>query len=92
MFYVSIAAMLSVFVGTVLILDYLTENPWLFVGYFFVSGTLVLGMILLAMYDMLRLKSDQAMSERMELMGLLSEIEKAAAEETEPLNQEKEAN
>ena len=82
MFFVSIAAMLSVFFGGVVIIDFLVENPWLFIIYWFVSGTLVLSMILLAMYDMLRLKSDQAMTERSELLGLLAEIEKAAAEES----------
>jgi hypothetical protein len=40
-------------------------------------------MILLALYDMLRVKADQAISERVELMELLSEIEKAAAEDAE---------
>ena len=81
MFFVSIAAMLAVFVGGVLIIDFLVENPWLFVIYWFLAGTLVLSMILLALYDMLRVKGDQAMSERAELMDLLAEIEKAAAAE-----------
>ena len=86
MFIVSIAAMFSVFLGCVVLMDFLMEHPWLFVIYWFVSGTLVLGMILLALYDMLRVKADQASSERNELMGLLAEIEKAAAEEAETKN------
>ena len=81
MFVVSIAAMLSVFLGGVVLMDFLMEHPWLFVIYWFVSGTLVLAMILLALYDMLRVKADQATNERNELLGLLAEIEKAAAEE-----------
>ena len=89
MFFVSIAAMLSVFVGCVLIDGFLLENPWLFIIYWFVSGTLVLSMILLALYDMLRVKSDQKMSERAELLGLLAEIEKAAAEEAAAEDAEK---
>lgn len=83
MFVVAIAAMLAVFLGGVVLMDFLMEHPWLFVIYWFVSGTLVLGMILLALYDMLRVKADQAANERKELMGLLAEIEKAAAEEAE---------
>ena len=82
MFFVSIAAMLAVFVGGVLIIDFLVENLWIFVIYWFVAGSLVLSMILLALYDMLRVKSDQATSERAELMDLLAEIEKDATEES----------
>ncbi len=81
MFFVSIAAMLAVFAGGFPLMGFLLGTPWLFVIYWFVSGTLVLGMILLALYDMLRLKGDQANSERAELMELLAEIEKAATEE-----------
>jgi len=81
MFFVSLAAMLSVFFGGVVIIDALVQSPWLFIGYWFVSGTLVLGMVLLALYDILRLKGDQALTERDELIDLLKEVEKAAAEE-----------
>ena len=91
MFFVSIAAMLAVFAGGFLFMDFLLAHPWLFVIYWFVSGTLVLGMILLSLYDMLRLKGDQASSEREELMGLLAEIEKAAAEEAESKLKDKES-
>ncbi|MGI9242434.1 MAG: hypothetical protein ACR2RV_16670 [Verrucomicrobiales bacterium] len=91
MFFVSIAAMLAVFAGGFLFMDFLLAHPWLFVIYWFVSGTLVLGMILLSLYDMLRLKGDQASSEREELMGLLAEIEKAAAEEAESKQGDKES-
>lgn len=91
MFFVSIAAMLSVFLGGVLLLDFLVNHPWLFVVYWFVSGTLVLSMILLALYDMLRVKSDQALGERAELIKLLAEIERVAAEEKQQQEAEKEA-
>lgn len=83
MFFVSIAAMFAVFLGIVVLMDFLMEHPWLFIFYWFVSGTLVIGMILLALYDMLRVRADQAATERNELIGLLAEIEKAAAEEAE---------
>ena len=79
MFIVSLGAMLSVFFGGVVIIDFLVENPWLFITYWFVSGTLVLGMILLALYDVLRLKNDQALAERAELIDLLQEVERVAA-------------
>ncbi len=59
MFFVSIAAMLSVFAGGVVIVDSLMEHPWLFIAYWLLSGTLVVGMLLLAMYDILRLKADK---------------------------------
>ena len=81
MFVVSMAAMFSVFLGGVVLMDFLMENPWLFIFYWFVSGTLVLGMILLALYDMLRVKADEATNERNELVKLMADIEKAAAEE-----------
>ena len=89
MFFVSIAAMLSVFLGGVVLMDFLIEHPWLFVIYWFVSGTLVLAMILLALYDMLRVRADQAATEREELIGLLAEIERAAAEEAEARGEKK---
>ncbi|MFT4549602.1 MAG: hypothetical protein ACI8XO_002075 [Verrucomicrobiales bacterium] len=81
MFVVSIGAMLSVFIGGVLISDFLMEHPWMFLIYWFVSGTLLLGMIMLALYDMLRLRMDQAAHQRSELMGMLEEIKQTAAED-----------
>jgi len=90
MFYVSVAAMLAVFAGGVLLPEFLVEHPWLFVGYWFVSVTLGMSMILLALYDMLRVKADQAQGERAELMELLAEIERVAAAEAEERERERE--
>ena len=56
MFAVSILVMLLTFTGVVLLEDFLSEHLWLFAGYWFVTTGLVVFLLLLAFYDMLRVR------------------------------------
>jgi hypothetical protein len=76
MFFVSLATMGLAFCGMVILDDFLTEEVWLFLGYWTVTGLLVLLMLLLALYDMLRIRRHQSARELRELADVLKEVEK----------------
>ena len=54
----SLFVMLLTFAGVVLLEDFLSEHVWLFAGYWFVTSGLVVFLLLLAIYDMLRVRSE----------------------------------
>lgn len=82
MFVVSLAAMLMAFAGMVLLDGFLTEHPLLFAVYWLVASALVFLMMLLAIYDVMMLRSDQSARVNQELSRILNEVEKVKGEET----------
>jgi hypothetical protein len=65
MFYVMLAAMLMLFVGTVFIPDaWARQNVWLFIGYWLVCAWLTLTGLLLAAFDILLINAASRVRKR----------------------------
>ena len=80
MFWVMLAAMIMLFVGTVFISDqWMRLNPWLAIGYWAVCGWLTLTGMLLAIMDMLVIRAIHRIARR----RIESEMLKKSTEEEE---------
>ncbi len=76
MFIVSLLAMGMAFIGMVLLDGFLTERVWLFLAYWLLCAALVVLMLLLAVYDMARVRVEVSGDAVRKLGEVFRELEK----------------
>jgi hypothetical protein len=81
MFGVSLTAMFLVFIGMTLLDEFLTDHVLLLLIYWLIAGATVVLMLLLALYDMMMVRSEQAGNEVAELARIVKEVERLKAEQ-----------
>lgn len=75
MFYALTGTMISVFLGFTVLDEFLAKHPLIFAIYWLYSATLVIFMLLLAVYDLAAVKRELDIRARQELKETLKEIE-----------------
>lgn len=84
MFIVSLLAMGMAFVGMVMLDGFLTERVYLFVAYWMLCSALVVLMLLLAIYDMARVRVEVCGDARKKLGEVFRGLEDARQGQEEP--------
>lgn len=83
MFATCIGVMVLTFLGVVVLEEFLDERLWFFLAYWIVTGGLVLFLLLLAFYDMLRVRAELSEGRIQSLKELESALEQIKKEKEE---------